>query len=62
MSVLQTERCEHNTGTVIFSCVGFSIVKCDWGCGEYLIELNLGNHTVKTLTAAEIIEILKVKP
>jgi len=25
--------CEHCTGTVLFDCGKFSIVRCDWGCG-----------------------------
>ena len=49
-----SEKCEHSTGTVVFTCEKFSIVHCDWGCGEYLIELNVGKHEAKTITAAEL--------
>lgn len=47
--------CEHNTGTVVAEFPRFSIVKCDWGCGEYLIEIKLGNNTVRTCMADDIL-------
>jgi hypothetical protein len=47
-------KCTHETSIVISDCTGFSLLRCTWGCGQDLIQLDLGNHTVVTYTASDI--------
>lgn len=47
--------CEHSSSKVILDLDELSVLRCTSECGQILIELHLGNHMVKTITAAELI-------
>jgi hypothetical protein len=53
-----SEQCEHLSSIVEDNTYdGFAILRCTWGCGQTLIELDLGNHHVATYTAAELAQL-----
>ncbi|MCP5020120.1 MAG: hypothetical protein GY938_33255 [Ketobacter sp.] len=34
-----TEICQHKTGTTLYDGKLVQVTRCDWGCGEILVEL-----------------------
>jgi hypothetical protein len=51
------DKCTHETSFVDAMYGGFSLLRCTWACGQELIELDLGNHTVATYTAADLLAL-----
>lgn len=51
----QCDRCGCNTGDVLVTIDGVSVIQCAYGCGQIYITVDIGNGITEQMTLVDVV-------